>query len=592
MINYTKTYQIELDPTKSREERVMEGVAAWASFYRANPHRFVKDYFGISLKPFQQTLFVMMDERSNTVYIAARGQGKSFLISLYCCVRCILYPGTKICIAAGRRSQSINILEYIQNQFMVNSPGLKREIDVITTTPNNPKCIFKNGSFIKVVTAGDTARGNRANIVICDEFRMIPEETVNTVLRKFISDERHPPYVDNPKYAHLRERNKQIYLTSAWFKDHWAYEKVKDFYAKMLQGRSYFVCGLPYQLSIKEGLYSAEQALEEMSETTFNESQWAREMECRWTGDIEGSFFNYEAINRTRKLKFPMLPSYALPNKLAAKNMGVVNKQPGEIRVMSVDVALMSSSKKAENDATAIFVNQMLPNAHGRYYSNFVYTESHEGETTQKQALRIRRLYEEFSADYIVIDGKGVGAGVVDLLLDDIYNPDTGETYGALSCCNNQDLAARCTDMDAPKALWVINNQTARFNSDCAFSLREGFRSGKIRLLTNEYDAEDCLSDIRGWGSINPIEKTAVRMPYINTTLLVDEIINLKYEDTQSGVKVYEKSGYRKDRYSSVSYNYWVACQLEDKSRMKRKSNIDISELLRCKRTPGSSRRR
>lgn len=314
-------------------------------------------------------------------------------------------------------------------------------------------------------------------------------------------------------------------------------------------------------------------------------------MECCWTGDTEGSFFNYEAINRTRQLKFPMLPSYVLPPKLSAKDMGIVNKQLDEIRIISVDIALMSSTKKSENDATAIFVNRMTPNAYGRYYSNIVYAESHEGETTQKQALRIRRLYEEYSADYIVIDGKGVGAGVVDLLLDDIYNPDTGETYGALSCCNNPDLAARCTGMDAPKALWVINNQTARFNSECAFSLREGFRSGKIRLLTSDYESPDYFNEVRGWGSINPIEKEVVTLPYVNTTCLVDEIVNLKYEDTQSGVKVYEKSGYRKDRYSSLSYNYWVACQLEDKSRIKRKSNIDISELLRCQRAPRLRRR-
>lgn len=591
MTEYTKTRQIRLDPTKSREERVFEGVAAWAAFYRANPHRFVKDYLGINLKLFQQMLMVEMDQCNYTAYIAARGQGKTYLISLYCCVRCILYPGTKVCVAAGRRSQSINILELIQNTFMINSPALKREIKNITTSPNNPFCVFENGSIIKVVTANDTARGNRANIVICDEFRMIAESAVDTVLRRLISDERHPPYRDNPKYAHISERNKEIYLTSAWFKDHWSYKKVEDFYVKMVQGAPYFVCGLPYQLSIKEGLYSADQAIEEMSEATFNESRWAREMECCWTGDTEGSFFNYEAINRTRQLKFPMLPSYVLPPKLSAKDMGIVNKQLDEIRIISVDIALMSSTKKSENDASAIFVNRMTPNAYGRYYSNIVYAESHEGETTQKQALRTRRLYEEYSADYIVIDGKGVGAGVVDLLLDDIYNPDTGETYGALSCCNNPDLAARCTGMDAPKALWVINNQTARFNSECAFSLREGFRSGKIRLLTSDYESPDYFNEVRGWGSINPIEKEVVTLPYVNTTCLVDEIVNLKYEDTQSGVKVYEKSGYRKDRYSSLSYNYWVACQLEDKSRIKRKSNIDISELLRCQRAPRLRRR-
>ena len=266
--------------------------------------------------------------------------------------------------------------------------------------------------------------------------------------------------------------------------------------------------------------------------------------------------------------------------------MAVPHKQQGELRIISADIALMRSSKNVENDATSIFVNQMIPNARGRFYNNIVYTEAHEGETTQRQALRLRRLFEEYEADYIVIDGKGVGAGIVDLLLDDVYDTDTGETYGALSCYNNPELAVRCTDIEAPKALYVINNQTARFNSECAFLLREGFRSGKIRLLMTEYEAEDMLSEIKGWGGLNPTEKMNFKLPYINTTMLVDELINLKYEDTQNGVKVYEKSGYRKDRYSSLSYNYWVATQLEDQYRQRRKGSFDISDLMKCQRQP------
>ena len=34
---------------KSKSERMMDGVATWASFYRANPHRFVKEYLGMNL---------------------------------------------------------------------------------------------------------------------------------------------------------------------------------------------------------------------------------------------------------------------------------------------------------------------------------------------------------------------------------------------------------------------------------------------------------------------------------------------------------------------------------------------------------------
>ena len=100
----------------------------------------------------------------------------------------------------------------------------------------------------------------------------------------------------------------------------------------------------------------------------------------------------------------------------------------------------------------------------------------------------IRRLYEEFQCDYIVLDANGLGLGVFDALVRDIVDPDTGEVYPALSCCNNKEMAERCTTRGADKVIWSIKASPA-FNSDCAVLLREGFKSGKIRLLITEYDA-------------------------------------------------------------------------------------------------------
>ena len=40
--------------------RIMDIVAERASFYRANPHRFVKDYLGIELKLFLKILLYAM----------------------------------------------------------------------------------------------------------------------------------------------------------------------------------------------------------------------------------------------------------------------------------------------------------------------------------------------------------------------------------------------------------------------------------------------------------------------------------------------------------------------------------------------------
>ena len=46
------------DVMQEKAERVLDGVAYWASFYLCNPHRFVKDYLNINLKLFQKTMLL------------------------------------------------------------------------------------------------------------------------------------------------------------------------------------------------------------------------------------------------------------------------------------------------------------------------------------------------------------------------------------------------------------------------------------------------------------------------------------------------------------------------------------------------------
>lgn len=137
----------------------------------------------------------------------------------------------------------------------------------------------------------------------------------------------------------------------------------------------------------------------------------------------------------------------------------------------------------------------------------------------------------------------------------------------------------RCTVQGASKVIWAIK-ASAQFNSDCAFLLREGFKSGRIRLLVNEYDAEEILDSLRGYSSLNPTEKMQVKLPYIHTTLLIDELVNLQHEESGGKVKIFEKSGMRKDRYSSLSYNYYVATQLENKLAKRYSANAQASEMF------------
>ena len=113
------------------------------------------------------------------------------------------------------------------------------------------------------------------------------------------------------------------------------------------------------------------------------------------------------------------------------------------------------------------------------------------------------------------------------------------------------------------------DNATAQLNNDMALALREAVRQNRINLLVSEFDAEEILAGFRGYNSLTQQEKVELQLPYIHTTLLINELINLQTETKGVNVKVKEKSGMRKDRFSSLEYNWWVCLQLEQALRKR-----------------------
>lgn len=375
------------------------------------------------------------------------------------------------------------------------------------------------------------------------------------------------------KSEYAKEKNLTLYLSSAYWKDHWSYTKCVDTLKAMVNPlRHQFVCGFPYQLSICEGLLDPDIVADEMAESDFSDIKFSMEMCAEFYGSDDGAFFEFDSISKNRKIKYPLLPDNISAKVGNSQCVKIQPKQNGEVRILSADIALMSSRKHA-NDATAVFINQLLRTKSGRYVSNIIYANSYEGMRTDDQALEIRKLFDMYYCDYLVLDTSGLGLGVFDCLARDMVDQDSGEIYPAISCYNSNEMASRCTVPGAEKVIWAIK-ASAQFNSDCAFLLREGFRSGRIRLLQTEYDAEDTLSDLKGYKQLNPQEKLMFQLPYIHTTLLIDELTKLQHEETNGKVRIYERAGMRKDRYSSLSYNYYVAMQIENK--MDRRSNFNL----------------
>ena len=561
---------------KGKQQKIMEIVAWKAGYYRANPHRYVSEVLGLSLKWFQQILLWCMMHYNFVMYLAARGQGKTYLTALFCCVRCILFPGTKIVVSSGTLKQANEVLLKIQDDFMKQSSILRSEIEKCNIGQNDASIYFKNGSWIKTRTSSENSRSARANCIVVDEFRMVDETVINTVLRKFLTSPRQPKYLQKPEYAHMQERNKEIYMSSAYFKSSWAYRKAQSYTLNFFDDtKKYFICGLPYQVSVREGLLSRSQLEDEMSEADYNELVQQMEMECLWFGDTDGSLFKFDELTARRRLRKAFPPLSFCNDKITIPKLTSTGK-----RILSIDVALMQSTKKKKNDASAIFINDLIQVNDTAYQSNFVYGETFEGLKTDELGMIVMKYFYEYQCTDLVLDTNGIGLGVYDFITKDQICQENGKRYQAMTCINDKDMAERCKVRDANKVVWSVK-ANANFNNEICVLLRNGIQNGKINFLIPEQDADSSLKETyKGYFKMSPTEQAKLKMSYIQTTFTVYELIKLDHEVKNGNIKVKEVEGMRKDRYSSIAYSYWCACQLELKLKPKTQNTQNLVDRL------------
>lgn len=565
----------EVQNTQTKYEKIQAGLRKWTAFYRANPHRFGIDYLGMTwMATFQQILINVFFMFNYTMVIASRGMGKSQIVAAALCIYCILYPGTQVVIAAGVRSQSLNVLNKIIDEFYPKSQNLQNEIASFKIVPSEAYIKFKNGSIIKVVTAKDSSRSARAHLVIVDEFVQVKETIINTVLRKFKAGQRRPDFFDKPKYTdkpnvpkpdnwvHVpKEPNREVYISSAYYKYHYSWAKFNAFYKSMIKGESYFVCGFPYQLPVSAGYYPLSQIREEMQEENFDAVSWSMEMCSEFFGESTSAFFSFKDVSTQRKLILPVYPKpyYAI---LGDPKIKYQKKRLGEIRLLGIDVATQGGSK---NDATAISLLQMIPTNYG-YSRSATYMETLDGGHGQDQAIRIRQLFDDLDCDFIVIDSNGSGLSVFDELSQDQYDNERKTLYEAWSCINDEAMAARCRNPDAPKIMYSVK-ATAQFNSDAAVYLRDCMRRGKIRFLTDEADGKEWLNGSKYYQNLAVEDQVLFEAPFYQISAFVNEIVNLDYTLLNDKIKVKERSGARKDRYSSILYANYIAGEIEREHR-------------------------
>lgn len=163
--------------------------------------------FNIQLHPIQVAILQEFWTRAFPMFVASRGFGKSFLMSLYCILKCTFVPGTKIVVVGAAFRQSKILFEYMEtiwrnspilrSIFSGNEDGPRRDVD---------RCTLRLGdSWTIAVPMGDGSkiRGLRAHIIIADEFASISPDIYETVVAGFAAVSATP--IENVKEQAKRQ---------------------------------------------------------------------------------------------------------------------------------------------------------------------------------------------------------------------------------------------------------------------------------------------------------------------------------------------------------------------------------------------------
>ncbi|WJJ55262.1 hypothetical protein QB910_000018 [Dabrowskivirus KKP3916] len=560
---------------KSRIQEMIDIFRKYASFFREYPDIFIDEitpkdsYFSLF---FYQRVFLRAAMRHRYMYATfTRAFSKSFLSILTLYLRCIFYPGTKMFVCSGGKEQSAKIAKSKVEELWTFFPILKNEIKDYSFQKDYIELIFHNGSRLDVVAVRDSERGGRKNGGLVEEVILVDGDKLNSVVIPLMNVDR---ISKNGKVDPNEVTNKsQIYVTTAGYKNTFAYQKLQSLLVWMALGRSSFVFGGGYRIPVKYGLLSQNFVEEELKDDpTFNPMAFEREYESKWSGSNEGAFFNSDLIDKHRILK---KPEFA-PNR----------KNKAEY-VIAADVARSPTTSSKNNCDTAAVVIKMIPLGNGMYMKHVVNIYTFNGEHFQDQSIKLKKLVRQYGARQLCVDGNGLGVGLIDYLIKPNVDENTGEIFEAYSVTNNSDYDKFKTKDSLP-LLYVIKANVSN-NSDIHVNAFSQISGSKVKFLIPSIVAKSNLLDTAEGQKLrheNNQEFAELMAPYVQTDLLKEEMLNLGQKQEGKSLKLEPiNNSINKDKWSALEYGLWYIKSLEDKG-MRRKVVVDDFETMFLFKSP------
>ena len=329
-----------------------------AKFLRSNIGITTELISGIKLWPYQEIIIKALLNRNFCMNVWGRGASKSFSAAVFCFLQCIFEPNSKILIAGPTFRTARNIFNSIEKITESKGADLLTQAFGVKSKRNDEFDWSINGGSIKAIPLnGEKIRGFRANVLVLDEFLLLPEDIVKNVLMPFLIVPQ-----DIKERIQIREKedelisrglmteedkmvfgnsSKMIALSSASYTFENLYKTYKEWcdniYSKELGSATYFVSQLSYECLPPEMIDSS--ITEEAQNGGSSHASFLREYCAQFT-DGSDSYFSMKKME-------------ACTLKLNERPHSLIKGESSKEYVLAIDPN-MSDSPNADYFAMAV----------------------------------------------------------------------------------------------------------------------------------------------------------------------------------------------------------------------------------------------
>ena len=525
------------------------------SFYRAYPDKLVDMYIQASgeectfqLFAYQRVLLRAMARYKEVFLTFSRGTSKSFLDDLWNILECILYPNTKLAIAATTKGQSAAILESKVSEILTLLPILRFEIKKMEKVKDQFTVYFKNGSQMGNLAAKSSSRGLRFTGLTLEEIIEGDPDIIQEVIIPTLAIQRRAANGEFNKQETISQQ--KICVTTAGYKDTYAYHTlIRTLLRQLTEPNKAIVLGGSYKIPIIAGLQNMDFIRQQKLSGTFNPTSFGREYLSRWSSGSENAYFAAEVFDRYRSLQEPVFER--------EENLG-----KGVGYIMAIDVGRFS-------DQSEVAIWKYIPQTGTTSTKHLVNIVSFEQMHFSEQAVEIKLLYNRYKPEKVVIDGAGLGAGLVDELIKPQVDVRTNQYLNPWGVANDdKGYYKQFKTADTIDNLLYIIKANASFNTEMYANLQTQLTTGKLRFLIDERQAKMKMDASRAkkFKDMTEDEKANWIVPFTQTSLLKDQMVNR--EEKHEGVNIIldrTNKNIRKDKVSAMGYGLWyIKVEIDD----------------------------